>query len=186
MRVRPWHTEGRMRTRNEYLDLRRRYEPETGSIRLVLIAESPPASGKYFYDPTGVPSEPLFAALMKQLGLSRLPAAKEAGLCELQRRGWVLVDATYEPVDRLSTSGRKKVIDRDYPLLRGDLEKLTPDHSAPVVLIKANVCRILAPKLVHDGFRVLNGRHAIPFPSTGHQIRFHEQFSAILKAAAAP
>jgi hypothetical protein len=32
------------RNRAEYLDLRRRYEPK--SIRLVIIAESPPASGK--------------------------------------------------------------------------------------------------------------------------------------------
>jgi hypothetical protein len=53
------------RSRAEYLDLRQRYEPE--STRLVIIAESPPASGRYFYDPAGAPSEPLFAALMRQL-----------------------------------------------------------------------------------------------------------------------
>jgi hypothetical protein len=103
------------RNRAEYLDLRRRYEPK--SIRLVIIAESPPASGKYFYDPAGVPSEPLFAALMRQLRLS--PLTKEDGLGEFQRRGWVLVDATYEPVNKLTASGRRNgVIERDYPLLR--------------------------------------------------------------------
>ncbi len=62
--------------RSEYLDLRHRYEPR--SVKLVVIAESPPASGLYFYDPTGAPSEPLFAALMKQLRLS--PTTKEEGL----------------------------------------------------------------------------------------------------------
>jgi hypothetical protein len=98
--------------RNRYLDLRRRYEPE--SIRLVIIAESPPASGKYFYDPAGAPSEPLFAALMGQLHLS--PLTKEEGLRGFQRSGWVLVDATYEPVNKLiSKSSRNRVIDRDYP-----------------------------------------------------------------------
>jgi hypothetical protein len=106
-----------MMTRNEYLALRRRYEPE--SIRLVIIAESPPASDKYFYKPAGAPSEPLFAALMRELGLS--PRTKEEGLCEFQRRGWVLVDATYEPVNKLSESSADRMIERDYPSLRDDL-----------------------------------------------------------------
>ncbi len=86
------------RKRSEYLDLRHRYEPRRA--KLVVIAESPPASGLYFFDPTGSPREPLFAALMKQLRLS--PTSKEEGLREFQRNGWVLVDATYEPVNELT------------------------------------------------------------------------------------
>jgi hypothetical protein len=54
--------------RDYYLRLRKAYQPS--SPKLVIIAESPPASGKYFYDSTGSPKEPLFAALMGQLGLS--------------------------------------------------------------------------------------------------------------------
>jgi hypothetical protein len=54
---------------------------------------------------------------MRQLRLS--PLTKEDGLGEFQRRGWVLVDATYEPVNKLTASGRRNgVIERDYPLLR--------------------------------------------------------------------
>jgi len=171
-----------MKKRSEYLDFRRPYEPE--NVRLVIVAESPPASGLYFYDSKGKPTEPLFAALMMQLGVSPRPATKKDGLREFKRRGWVLVDSTYEPVDQLSVSGRNRVIERDYPLLRDDLaQQLTHDRSAPVVLIKANVCRVLAPKLMHDGFNVLNGSRVIPFPSTGHQIKFHEQFGALLKSA---
>jgi hypothetical protein len=160
--------------RSDYLDLRRLYEPQS-LIRLVIIAESPPASGKYFYDLTGATSESLFAALMKQIGFS--PSTKKEGLREFQRRGWILVDATYEPVNiGLSKSSR-------YPLLRDDLARLTPDRSTPLVLIKANVCQILKPRLVQDGFNVLNRDAAIPFPSTGQQKKFHERFGAILKSA---
>jgi hypothetical protein len=39
---------------------------------------------------------------MKQISFS--PCTKEEGLREFQRRGWVLVDATYEPV-KLGTVG---------------------------------------------------------------------------------
>jgi hypothetical protein len=167
------------RKRNDYLDLRRRYEPKI--IKLVIVAESPPASGLYFYDPTGAPSEPLFAALMKQLRLS--PSTKEDGLLGFQRSGWVLVDATYEPVDKLTSSSRDRVIDRDYTLLCDDLPALVSDRSIPLILIKENVCRILEHKLVEDGFNVLNRGNVIYFPGSGRQKDFHRQFGAILQSA---
>jgi hypothetical protein len=160
--------------RSEYLDLRRRYEPR--SIKLVIIAESPPASGLYFYNPTGRVTEPLFAALMKQLRLR--PKSKDEGLRALQENGWVLVDATYEPVNGAG-SGRDTVIERDYALLRDDLAALTPDRSTPLILVKSNVCRILEPKLVADGFNVLNRGQTVCFPSHGWQPMFAKQFSAI-------
>jgi hypothetical protein len=169
-----------MMTRDEYLALRRRYEPE--KVRLVIIAESPPASGKYFYNPEGTIGEPLFLALMKQLSSS--PFTKEDGLREFQRNGWVLVDATYEPVNKFtSKSSRDKAIEQDYPLLRDDLASLMCDLSVPIILIKENVCRILSVKLLQDGFNVLNGDRVVYFPSSGQQNKFHQQFDAILKSA---
>jgi hypothetical protein len=83
--------------RSEYLALRNEFQPD--SVRLVIVAESLPTSGKYFYNPTGAITEPLFEALMQQLGFA--PDTKESGLREFQRRGWVLIDATYEPVNAL-------------------------------------------------------------------------------------
>jgi hypothetical protein len=168
-----------MLDRNYYLRLRRNYQPE--NIKLVIVAESPPASGKYFYDTTGSPKEPLFAALMLQLGIS--PTTKQDGLIEFQNRGWVLVDATYEPVDKLAKDAshdRDEVISRDYPLLLDDLAKLMPNRSIPVVLIKANVCRTLEPLLSKDGFKVLNGGRAIYFPSNGQQTKFKKQFGDVM------
>ncbi len=169
--------------REYYHRLRRAYEPE--NIRLVIVAESPPASGKYFYDPTGSTKEPLFAAIMLQLGIS--PAAKEIGLNELKRRGWILVDATYHQVDKLAkdaSRNRDEVIMDDYPLLLDDLASLSPDRSIPIVLIKANVCRILEPLLSKDGFNVLNRGRSIYFPSHGQQTNFKNQFAAALRGSA--
>jgi hypothetical protein len=77
------------------------------------------------------------------------------------------------------------VIVRDYHLLHHDLAMLTSDRSAPLVLIKANVCRILEPKLSGDGFQVLNRGRVIYFPSSGRQPDFRRQFSAVVSAPAA-
>jgi len=166
-----------MATRSEYLSLRDKYRPET--IKLLLVAESPPASGRYFYDPNGARTEPLFAALMSEIEAS--PANKHDGLMAFQASGWLLVDATYEPVNSYGSKQRDAVISRDYEQLREDLFCLSPERTAPIILIKANVCRLLEPRLIADGFNVLNCGRPVYFPSTGQQGKFREQFGAILR-----
>jgi hypothetical protein len=64
---------------------------------------------------------------MQQVTFS--PSNKEEGLVRLQRKGWLLVDATYEQVDK--NKRRDETIARDYPLLRDDLTRLSPDKRSP-------------------------------------------------------
>jgi hypothetical protein len=101
--------------REYYLSIRSKFAP--ASAKLVIVAESPPASdeGKYFYNPTGAVTEWLFAALMKQLCVE--PKTKDEGLREFQRRGWALIDATYEPVNKRESEAAKKEV-----ILRGPEE----------------------------------------------------------------
>ena len=120
---------------------------------------------------------------MKRLGAS--PESKEDGLREFQRRGWVLVDATYEPVNPLTASRRNQVITRDYPLLRNDLSKLLPDRAVPVILIKANVCDLLEQRLKDCGFNVMNRGRRIFFPAFGKASDFHRQFEAVMGSTSA-
>ena len=167
------------RTRDEYLALRGRYEP--ARVELVIVAESPPASGRYFYDPTGAITEPLFSALMKKVGVS--PATKDAGLRAFQNRGWVLVDATYEPVNELRKKQRNEIILRDCPPLVADLRRLASGRAVPIVLVKANVCRLLEPVLRQSGFEVINDGRLVYFPSSGQQGRFQAQFDAVVGGA---
>jgi hypothetical protein len=162
--------------RNGYHAFRRAFAP--ANVTLALVAESPPASGKYFYNPEGLTTEWLFAALMKRIGCT--PTTKEAGLRELQRKGWLLVDATYEPINKLKGAKRAAVIVRDYPLLRADLAALLPDRAVPLVLLKANVCRLLEPLLKRDGFNVINKGCVVYFPSHSRQPDFHRQFGNLI------
>lgn len=168
-----------MLQRDDYLAFRSRYQPL--DLRLIIVGESPPRSGKYFYNPDGRSSEPLFSALMVQLNVQAV--SKTHGLQCMQDEGWLLIDSTYEPVDGYSDRKRNAVIVRDYPLLHDDLAKLTPGRSTPVVLIKANVCRLLEPRLLKDGFNVVNRGRRIYFPSHGQQGRFRSQFSMALQLA---
>jgi hypothetical protein len=162
-----------------YHALRKLYQPN--GLKLAIVAESPPKSGKYFYDKCGAKSEPLFSALMQRLNF--IPADKEDGLREFQRRGLILVDATYEPVDGMSNGARNEVIARDYPLLVEDLKSISAGLMFPIILLKANVCRLLDPKLTKDGFNVINRGRAIPFPSTGQQTKSKQELVAVLEKA---
>jgi hypothetical protein len=168
----------RLRKRDDYLSLRRQFEPD--DIYLIIIAESPPAAGRYFYNPEGRVTEPLFAAMMVQLRIS--PETKLDGLREFQQRGWVLVDATYKPVNNERNHRRRNAaILRDYGLLRDDIKTLMSGRSIPLILIKRNVCQLLGPKLANDGFNVLNEGRVIYFPSHGRQKDFHRQFTDVLE-----
>jgi hypothetical protein len=164
-----------------YIALRRRYQPVP--IRLIIIAESPPDSGKYFYNPEGSRGEVLFREMMKLINVTC--TSKDEGLRQFQKAGLFLADATYTPVNKGyegDDEQRNNVILRDYPLLREDLLELTPDRSVPLILIKVNVVVVLEARLKADGFRVLNDGIRVPFPFPGkHLPKFHELFEEILR-----
>jgi hypothetical protein len=155
-------------TREDYLRLRGRYHPKHAKI--IFVLESPPKSGLYFYNPDGLISEPLFRAMMKDV-LEIQPKSKHEGLTEFAAHGYLLIDATYTPVNGLSSDARDAVIEKDFPLLVEELHRYA-DSETKLVLVKVNVCRLLEPRLVERGFSALNRGTRIPFPSTGQQNKF--------------
>jgi hypothetical protein len=165
-------------SRAEYLQFRAPYLPEDRKI--VFVLESPPKSGLYFYNPQGRVSEPLFNAMMKDI-VGIKPTSKDEGLREFASRGYLLIDATYTPVnhDYLSQRERNQRILDDLPVLVEELRRYVASDTG-VVLVKANVCTLLEPVLTAHGFPILNRGRTIPFPSTGQQNRFREAVREVL------
>jgi hypothetical protein len=159
-----------------YLEFRNRYIP--ASIKVIFVLESPPASGRYFYNPAGSVSEPLFRAMMRDV-LEINPISKEEGLKEFAARGYFLFDATYTPVNRSKGNARDAIILGDFPLLVAELREYA-GHQTGIVLVKANVCGLLEPKLRDLGFNVLNQGMLIPFPSSGQQSKFRSAIQKVL------
>jgi hypothetical protein len=138
------------------------------------VLESPPVSGEYFYDPEGFTTEPLFRGMMRDV-LELSPKTKDDGLMKFSARDYMLLDATYTPVNIPgSKSARNKAsarqITKDFPLLLGELRK----HAYPdtqLVLVMANVRKLLDKKLKAGDFTVLNDKllqvprdHPTPHP----------------------
>jgi hypothetical protein len=165
-----------MNHRDYYLGLRNRYLPS--KLNLLFILESPPVSGKYFYDETGKITEPLFSAFMKLL--SYRPTDKKDGLKHFKNEGFFLVNATYKQVNKLRGKIRDYTILSDYNRLIDELETLCLNKNVPIILVKANICRMFDERLTERGFNILNKGVVIPFPSHGQQKRFYLKMSKVL------
>ena len=163
---------------NFYIRLREQYRPRR--IRAVFVLESPPTSGWYFYNPQGRVSEPLFRAMMRLLPYG--PVTKEEGLRAFRMAGFYLVNATYTPMNGFRSGAlRDRKILGNYRNLVADLRKRIGGKRTPIVLVKRNICTLLEPRLVADGFRVINRGQRVPFPSHGWQHTFHQRVASILR-----
>jgi hypothetical protein len=168
-----------MKNKEYYHRLRNKYLPD--KLKNIFVLESPPASGKYFYDESGKINEPLFKAMMKLIGFN--PKDKRKGLQLFQKIGYFLVDATYQPINNLKGKKRNDVILRDFTELVKELKKFCHCNQIPIILIKANICRILEPRLRQEGFVVQNNGLVVPFPSNGWQKSFFEKINKFHKVA---
>lgn len=149
-------------------------------LHAVVIAESPPASGKFFYDPQGAAAEILFATLMLAFLDSEYPA-KQTGLRAFQQAGYLLLDATYTPVNKLPDERRKATILGDFPLLLSDLEGYGVNKKTPIILMKKNVCELLQPKFRTEGYNIIG---CVDYPYWQTEPNNHKvakQIQAILK-----
>ncbi|MDT8067944.1 MAG: hypothetical protein ROO76_07215 [Terriglobia bacterium] len=162
--------------KSDYIRLRDRFTPENPTV--IFILESPPASGLYFYNPDGKTTEPLFKAMMKDV-LGKFPSTKEEGLQDFAAKGYLIIDATYTPVNNLGDPEADAIIVRDFLQLLEEL-RAHAQPSTKIVLVKTNICRLLEKRLDEEGFRVLNGGVTIPFPSTGQQSKFREKIQRVL------
>ncbi len=169
-----------MYPKSHYHKLRNKYTPT--NPKLIFVLESPPASDKYFYDPAGKTTEPLFSAMMKVIG--ERPATKEDGLHAFAHKGFFLVDATYKPVNHIkSRKKRNEIIISDLPELIQDLKQTIENHQTRIVLVKANICRYLEASIKTAGFNVINDGIIIPFPSSGQQNNFHKNIRKVFSQA---
>ena len=162
-----------MKPRAYYHRLRADYTP--ANLRTIFLFESPPVSGKYFYDPSGKTTEPLFSAIMRLFGWA--PSAKAEGLALFRDAGYVLVDATYRQVNGMTKTERRRIMREDYGSLVQDLRTF---GDVEIIVGMVGVLDAVGERLVTDGFRVINNGRRIPFPSNGQQRRFHEMALEVL------
>lgn len=167
-----------MHSKNYYIKLRNKYPPK--KLRVIFVLESPPASGKFFYDPKGKITEPLFSAMMRCV-LEFKSKNKEEGLKKFADESYFLVDAIYKPINNIKgAKERNDKILKNYPNLVRDLKEIIRSRKVKIILVKANVCRLLENRLKKNGFKVINDGLIIPFPACSWQHEFCRKIKKVL------
>lgn len=141
------------------------YRPDR--IRLLLIAEAPPADpDRYFYFHDVNAYDSLFRHVARSLlGVEPTRENKPELLAQLQQHGVFLIDLKPDPVDGTS-------LDPYVPELVHRVQGLGPER---IVLIKATVYDAAYPALAAAGLPVRPVR--IPFPGSGQQTNFSQAFA---------
>ncbi len=150
---------------------RRKYRPR--KIRLLLIAESPPSSGGFFYFPTTIGKDHLFRETMKALDLwpenEPMPKGvdKRSMLRRFQSMGLYLLDACAFPVDKMRPMKRRGAVMQQMPRLIDDVIDADPLH---IFVVKSSIFKPVIIALRESGLRsrILN-TGPVPFPSHGNQ-----------------
>jgi hypothetical protein len=114
--------------------LRRRYRPD--KVRLLFVGESPPASGRFFYQA----DSGLYRAIRDSF-IAALPSVEEADFLDSFRDlGCYLVDLCGVPVDHMSKDRRRKACSDGEINLTRMLKHFRPEAAITVVRsIAANV-----------------------------------------------
>src|SRR5437867_7959470 len=164
---------------------RRKYRPR--KIRLLLVAESPPSSGGFFYFPTTIGKDHLFRETMKALDLwpedepMRKGVDKRPMLLRFQSMGLYLLDTCEFPVDKLQPEQRRETVRQQMPRLVNDVIEADPFR---ILVVKSSIFNPVVIALRESGLwsRILN-TGPVPFPSHGNQQIYRSMLkSALLKA----
>ncbi len=169
----------------KYSVARNKYRPDR--IRALLIAESPPSSGGFFYFERTSGKDHLFRETMKALEFWPKNRAMPRGLDKklllkkFRSRGFFLIDTCEFPVDKLSATKRKASIIRAAAKLPGKVGKLDPDS---IVIVKKTVYGAVSEVLEKAGLggRILN-TDSLPFPSHGNQGKYRRTLRRFLRKA---
>jgi hypothetical protein len=140
------------------------------------VAESPPASGGYFYAEKAIGKDHLFRETMKALKLwpvgrpLRKGCDKRPMLEQFRSLGFFLIDTCELPVDKMPSGQRRLSTAQGALTLPNRVKEVDPGR---ILIVKKTVFNPARRALSIAGFedRILNKR-SLPFPSHGNQRRF--------------
>jgi len=172
----------------DFSHARQKYRPR--KVLFLLIAESPPSSGGFFYFATTIGKDHLFRETMKALEFwpenepMRRGVDKRSMLRRLQSMGLYLLDTCVSPVDKLRPSERRKAVLSQAPRLIDDVIKANPLH---IFIVKSSIFKPVSIALREAGLliRVLN-TGPVPFPSHGNQRVYRSMLRRAMSKAHLP
>jgi len=169
--------------KDKYAVAREKYKPTR--INTLLIAESPPSSGGYFYSEKTIGKDHLFRETMKALKFwpinrpMRKGCDKRPMLKKFRSLGFLVIDTCEYPIDKFPPKQRRIATIQGALTLPKRVQKLDPGQ---ILIVKKTIFNPVKHVLNDAGFgeRILNAR-PLPFPSHGNQSKFRTMMRRLVK-----
>ncbi len=152
--------------------LRERYRP--APVRVLLVGESPPAGGTFFYAANSRLFEYTRAAFRR--AFDRCPCGDETFLRWFQAEGFYLDDLCLTPVNNLDRANRRQGWRAGIPRLASRITELKPEY---VICVMEGIRPSVEAALRMSG--VTAELHSLPFPAFGNQKKYVEGLTSILE-----
>ena len=166
-----------------YKKYAKRYKPK--NIRYLVIGESPPYTPndeelRYFYNDKNIDSSQILLSSVAYSFINKKfykGDNKKELLKNLVAKDLVLIDATYEPINKIKNQqARISKILEAYPQLKQNINQLSLSDDAKIFLIHNNVVKAIGNKLRTDfnGYRIFD----IGFPRYYNDDNFKRKIQA--------
>src|SRR5665213_552585 len=152
-------------------EIRNRFRPQ--ATRLLLVGESPPANGTFFYNA----DSRLYSHTITAFERAGLVPERQAFFLDTFRDlGCFLDDLCRSPVNNRPRPERQAARDRSVPGLSSRLREIRPRVVVCVMIaIVPAVRRALEAAGMHE-----KAFHSVPFPAQGHQREYVEGLAQIV------
>ena len=157
-------------------ELRERFRP--GTVRVLLVGESSPASGTHFYRANSNLYRATRAAFAKAFGEDAVPRG-DAFLRYFQDEGYWLVDLADQPVNQLPDAERRQAVGAGVQALAETVRQSEPAH---VVTVKRDIAGSVAEALRFAGSHA--DLTALPFPVRQWTREYEDRLTDFLNSIA--
>ncbi|MFA7191765.1 MAG: hypothetical protein WC089_00485 [Candidatus Paceibacterota bacterium] len=167
---------------NYYKDLRKEYVPN--KIDTVFILESVPSADSYFYN-IETSNRTVINTFARLLNIENPKEFTPSYILDkFVNKNYIILDALYEPIDKLSSKERRQKIKDNKLEIKKELTNLVKDKNIKIILVSKYVYEELAGALREDGWNILNKEKGgmVPFPGNGWQKKFIRIVLALLQS----
>lgn len=156
--------------------LRKRFRPER--VRILFVGESPPASGRFFYQE----DSGLYRAIRETFLFAFRDLREDRFVDSFRSLGCYIVDLCERPVDRLDARSRRRACAAGEIRLARTIHRLDPEIIVAVVRSIGDNVRRAAKSAEWNGLQV-----DLPYPGRWHHYRqeFRRKLVPVLRATLA-
>jgi hypothetical protein len=154
---------------------RRKFRPT--EVRLLFVAESPPAGGTFFYAADSNLYRYMRESFERAFG-SRWSDEKYDFLDFFRKHGCYLDDLCLNPVNSLSDPDRRE---RQTTAIEGLANRLNENRPQLLIVIKKDIATHVNQACKTAGLEI-RAAHVLPFPTMGWQPRFVSELTDILRS----